>query len=197
MGVDRITYAGNHGLEILHPDGTRWAQVLKEEVALAENPWMYRVPLRLTSKWSINFVISIWTRSHCPWGNTLVTMHRNLCDAFTMHYIFCKYCNIYCFVDEGFPLSPKSARYGSQRDSLLHSLQQLSNIIPAFPLCIVCWLETFSKTPSNFKLLFTKTFHQIQPSYASRLQGKTCGIGEGAKGEVKSTNLEKYISGIS
>jgi len=31
VGIDGLTYAGNHGLEILHPDGTRFVHPMPTE----------------------------------------------------------------------------------------------------------------------------------------------------------------------
>jgi trehalose 6-phosphate synthase/phosphatase len=32
VGIDGITYAGNHGLEIVHPDGTKFVHPLPSEL---------------------------------------------------------------------------------------------------------------------------------------------------------------------
>ena len=56
VNIKNITYAGNHGLDIVHPDGTKFVPPLPEEVNLMtnlfetwnDNGW----PLLLMSRWS-------------------------------------------------------------------------------------------------------------------------------------------------
>ena len=42
MNIKNITYAGNHGLDIVHPDGTKFVPPLPEEVNSISLKYKYK-----------------------------------------------------------------------------------------------------------------------------------------------------------
>ena len=98
---------------------------------------------------------------------------------------------IHCFVDEGFPLSPKCA-YGSEGQSLSSTVCCLIQSQLFLPLHFLAWNAFLNSLKIPIKSIY-KIFHQVQPSYASWLQGKTCRIGKGAEGEVRSKSRKMEI----
>lgn len=66
VGIENITYAGNHGLEILHPDGSKFIHPmpteLEDKVSDLLKALQDSVSLKNIYKSSVIFLISNFTR---------------------------------------------------------------------------------------------------------------------------------------